>query len=283
MLRHLFLLSLFVSFCGRATVILDTLYINSGTVTVMTKTFQAAAFNETPVFFKQNKIFEVSSGNDLLLHVINNDLVEHTFTVDGMIETGNVIPAGGSGDFFMGFPTNGLYRFYSDRPGGELLGASSMALVGYTNYSCYYYNFFDLNDTLTDDIDAGSVTSIPSDYMPDVFVMNMNVLDDLMLDSLSFIQQTVGDTIILAIINSGNMDHNLHFHGYHLEVLQADQYGHMVGWSKDSFPVVKGEVLVLRLVPDQPGLYMVHNHNMITITNDGIYPGGMMTQIMITP
>lgn len=139
-----------VSLTGRTTIILDTLYINSGSLTVVDYTLQTCVFNDSANFFKQNKIFELNSGDELLLHVINNDVVEHTFTIDGIIESGNVIAAGGSDDFFLSFPANGVYRFYSDRPGGKLLGASSMILVGYENYARYYWNLFEQQDTLTD-------------------------------------------------------------------------------------------------------------------------------------
>lgn len=283
MYRIAFIVILLLASSARAAVILDTLYINSGSLTIVDYTLQTCVFNDSANFNKQNRIFELNSGDELLLHVINNDVVEHTFTIDGLIESGNVIPAGSSDDFFLSFPADGVYRFYSDRPGGKLLGASSMILVGYENYARYYWNMFEQQDTLTDQIDAGTETTIPLDYLPDIFTVNMKVSSELTTDTLSYIQQMVGDTIVIAIVNSGNMHHNLHFHGYHLTVLSAEKNTHMVNWSKDSFPVVEGEVMLLLLVPDQPGMYMMHNHNMITITTNGVYPGGMMSMIEIMP
>lgn len=284
MKQSVFLVILFcISIPGNAIVILDTLYINSGSITVVDYTLQTCVFNDSANFSKQNRIVELNAGDELLLHVINNDVVEHTFTVPGLIESGNVIPAGGSDDFFLSFPANGLYRFYSDRPAGRLLGASSMILVGYEQYARYYWNMFEQQDTLTDKLDAGTETTIPLNYTPDIFTINMKVSPDLDSDTLSYIYQTVGDSIVIAVVNSGNMHHNLHFHGYHLKVLQAEKSNHMVGWTKDSFPVVVGEVMLLLLVPDQPGMYMMHNHNMITVTTNGVYPGGMMSMIEIMP
>jgi FtsP/CotA-like multicopper oxidase with cupredoxin domain len=283
MLRNFSIILFFISVSANATVILDTLYINSGSLTVVDYTLQTCVFNDSATFNKQNRVFQLNSGDELLLHIINNDAVEHTFTIDGLIESGNVIPAGGSDDFFLNFPADGIYRFYSDRPGGKLLGASSMILVGYENYARYYWNMFEQQDTLTDKIDAGIETTIPLNYMPDIFTVNMKVSSELDSDTLSYIQQMVGDTIVIAVLNSGNMHHNLHFHGYHLTVLSAEKNTHMINWSKDSFPVVKDEVMLLLLVPDQPGMYMMHNHNMITITTNGVYPGGMMSMIEIMP
>jgi hypothetical protein len=268
---------------SQAAVILDTLYINRGTITVVEKTLQLCVFNETPVFFAQNKTFELNSGDQLLLHVINNDILEHTFTIDGLIETGNLIPGGGDADFFVNVPDESAVRFYSDKPYGHLLGASGLILCGYENYARYYWNFFDQQDTLTDKIDAGTETTIPLDYAPDVFSVNMKVGTELEMDTLTFIMEDVGDTIILVIANSGNMNHNLHFHGFHVTILDIEISAYMTDWIKDSFPVVVNEVMIVRMVPHQDGMYMVHNHNLITTTTNGVYPGGMMSMMMIMP
>ena len=278
-----FLLFLFSLHTAKSVVILDTLYINRGSVIIVDYTILTCVFNDSANFHKQNKIFELNSGDQLLLHVINNDVLEHTFTIDGMIETGNVIAGGGSDDFFVSPTTDGVIRFYSDRPYGKLLGASSIIMVGHENHARYYWNLFDQEDTLTDKIDAGTITSIPLNYTPDIFTINMKVSADLMTDTLSYILQDVGDTIVIAIINSGNMHHNLHFHGYHVTIISASESSHMTGWIKDSFPVVVGEVMLVLLVPDQDGMYMAHNHNMITVTTNGVYPGGMMQMMMIMP
>jgi len=278
-------LSIFVLFLqtAKSVVILDTLYINRGSVTVVDYTILTCVFNDSPVFYKQNKILELNSGDQLLLHVINTDVLEHTFTIDGLIETGNVIPGGGSDDFFVSPPADGAYRFYSDKPYGKLIGASSIIMVGYENHFRYYWNLFDQQDTLTDKIDAGTATTIPSDYTPDIFNINMKVGTELTTDTLSYIMQSIGDTIIVAIVNSGNMHHNLHWHGYHVTILNATENSQMIGWIKDSFPVVIGEVMLVMLVPDQDGMFMVHNHNMITVTTNGVYPGGMMQMMTIMP
>ena len=40
--------------------------------------------------------------------------------------------------------------------------------------------------------------------------------------------------------------------------------------------------MTLLLVPDQPGIFPVHNHNLATV-NTGGYPGGMITRLNIMP
>jgi hypothetical protein len=48
-------------------------------------------------------------------------------------------------------------------------------------------------------------------------------------------------------------------------------------------PFLMGEVAVVRLDAFQPGMYPVHNHNLIAVTNAGLYPGGMITHLNIAP
>jgi hypothetical protein len=47
--------------------------------------------------------------------------------------------------------------------------------------------------------------------------------------------------------------------------------------------VKKGEGMTVQLVANQAGIYPVHDHNLIAVTNAGFYPGGMITQIIVDP
>jgi hypothetical protein len=40
---------------------------------------------------------------------------------------------------------------------------------------------------------------------------------------------------------------------------------------------------VFRLIPDQPGEFPVHDHNLVATTGGNIYPLGMFLTMMITP
>ena len=43
------------------------------------------------------------------------------------------------------------------------------------------------------------------------------------------------------------------------------------------------EVLKLELIPDKPGVYPVHDHNLIGVTGGMFYPNGMFTTLRIVP
>jgi FtsP/CotA-like multicopper oxidase with cupredoxin domain len=95
------------------------------------------------------------------------------------------------------------------------------------------------------------------------------------------VQVPLGSTSYISIVNSGRMDHVLHFHGFHAEVITSSYHPERVGWSKDTFPVLRGECLTVKLTAFQSGVYPVHNHNLIAVTNAGFYPGGQLTYIEV--
>ncbi len=265
------------------TTVYDTLYINTASYTLGNFTFNVCVFNDSANFKMENAILEIATGDNVMLHVINNDTLQHTFTIDGFIQTLNVIPPNGSKDFNLNFTNQGAYRFYSDKIYGEHLGASSIIMYGLDNKPKYYWNMFEQSDTLSVEIVNQQVTSIPFDYQPDLFMINMKVHPDLESDSHAKIMQQVGDTIYIVVLNSGKMLHTLHFHGYHVEIVNASINSRYNGWIKDSFGILTGEILMLKLIPNKPGLYPVHEHNLINVTTNGVYPGGMLNLIDIQP
>jgi len=261
----------------------DTLYINKAPYTLGSFTFQACVFNDSANFKLQNVIIELNENDNLQLHVINNDTLEHTFTIDGIVDNNNLISAGGTKDFTINFSTKGAYRFYSDKFYGKHLGASSIIMYGYENYPKYYWNMFEQSDTLSQEIANLQTNSIPFTYQPDIFTINLKVFPNLENDPYAKVSQQVGDTIYITVLNSGKMFHTLHFHGYHVEIIDATINTKYNGWVKDSFGILENEIVLVRLVPDQAGMYPVHEHNLINVTTNGVYPGGMLNLIDIQP
>jgi len=276
----LFLLVAKITF---SATVYDTLYINKSPYTIGSFTFDACVFNDSVNFKLENAVIELNEGDNLQLHVVNNDTLEHTFTIDGVINNNNTISAGGTKDFTINFNNVGAYRFYSDVFYGKHLGASSIIMYGYENYPKYYWNMFEQSDTLSHEIASLQTTAIPFTYQPDIFTINLKVYPDLNNDVHAKINQQVGDTIYIAVLNSGKMFHTLHFHGYHVDIISASINSKYNGWSKDSFGILENEMVLVRLVPDQPGMYPVHEHNLINVTTNGVYPGGMLNLINIQP
>ncbi len=267
---------------GFSNLINDTLYINRDTTRASFTLVHNCSFNTSNAFEINNKQLTQSIEDTLLLVVINNDTMLHTFVIEDIITSNNDINPGDTGYFSISFPVEGTYRYYSDQPYGKYLGASGQFLVGYDNKIPFFWNLFDYESSGGEQIAIGNATSLSSPYWPDVFTYNNLIFPDVLIDSTAYINANVNDSIVISIVNSGNMDHVLHFHGFHATILQVGISTKYLGWEKDSFPLVAGETMTLLFVPHQPGIYPVHDHNLATLTT-GAYPGGMFTLLNISP
>ena len=59
------------------------------------------------------------------------------------------------------------------------------------------------------------------------------------------------------------------------------RHAEQIGWEKDTFPIKSMETIVLELVPDKPGHYSVHDHNLTAVTGGGFHPKGMLVLMAI--
>jgi len=261
----------------------DTVYLNRDTFTLYQNLFRYCAFNASPAFSRTNAMLYLPAGDTLQLSVVNNDIQPHTLTIDNVLSTGNQVLPGDTQTFTLSFSQAGTYRFYSALSNGAQLGASGSILAGYENTRRFTWNLFDQDTVSANAFHNQTISSVTPAYSPDVFLINGVSYPQTSMDSTTTISGAVNDSIIIAVVNSGHMSHALHFHGYHVRILSSDRTPQMNGWLKDSFPVKPGGAMTLLLIPDKPGMYPVHDHNLICVTNNGLYAGGMMTMIDITP
>ena len=260
-----------------------TLYINKDSSFVYGRMVYGCAFNSSETYSSKSALLRADIGEAVNLTVVNRDSMDHTFTIDGVIVTDNVIAGGGTAMLTTTFEAAGSYRYYSDRSYGALIGAGGIILVGHQPYQAFYWNLFDLSSSTTYGLASGQLTSIPEPYVPDLFYINGTHAPLTEQDQDANVRIGFADTVVISIANGGNMDHVLHFHGFHVRILDSTQRPERVGWVKDTFPVKRGEAMTVLLVADQIGVYPVHDHNLITVTNAGSYPGGMLTRISILP
>jgi FtsP/CotA-like multicopper oxidase with cupredoxin domain len=260
-----------------------TLYINKGSLTIGTSFISACAFNADENLNTKSEIIELDVNEVINITVINTDSLEHSFTIDGFIDSNNAIAPFQTEVFYVSFPNPGTFRYYSDKSYGANIGASGIFLIGFPNESHFFWNLFDLNKQLTHDFANLSETSYPADYLPELFFISGTHYPFTLEDPQTKVVINNGQSCIISVVNSGYMDHVLHFHGFHVEILSAQLAADRVGWSKDTIPLKKGEAMTFRLVANQVGIYPVHDHNLIAVTNAGFYPGGMLTQIQVLP
>jgi hypothetical protein len=213
---------------------------------------------------------------------INADSVDHHLIVDDVDWAGVALPAGDTVAFAWPALPEGTYRYHLAGMRGEMLQASGVLRAGITGEHRFVWHVADLEANLLDEVAAGGQWD-PATYTPDYFTINEAHYPHTLDDPNALVALSLGDSAVISVANAGQMDHVFHFHGFHVTILQSSRSPERVGWLKDSVPVRRGEGMTLLLVPNQTGTYPVHDHNLIAVTNAGFYPGGMLTQIVVTP
>ena len=268
---------------GYSATVYDTLYLNKGTMTTAdASSFAYLAFNNSDVFDQENHRITLSIGDSLYLRVINTDSEVHGFDITNTTGYSATIPAGDSATIACKFDELGIYIFHDNYnyPNNRYMGAAGMICVDDFADSKFYWNLKEHTESWNDSLNNGWTVNW-MDYYPDQFSINGKNTPDINADVDARITGSVGETMRLYVANSGQSAHSLHFHGYHLEVIYSSKSSLQVGRSKDTFGVESMESMILELIPDKPGEYPVHDHNLVAVSASGIYPGGMFMTMLI--
>ena len=267
-----------------AATVHDTLYINAGTATMYDgTTFPFKAFNGTDQFEGLNKLVRVMAGDDLELVVINNDTEEHGFGIWNTVVVPQVIQPGDTGYVSHSFPDLAAFIYYDhlDFPNNSYMGLSGILAVLGTSDSEYYWDMKTHDSIYSAELDAGNPVDWNS-YDPDHFTINGKGFPAALSDTLINISGSIGDVVHIYMTGAGRSMHSMHFHGYHATILYSSQSPHTEGRSKDTFPIDPMETMVLELIPNQIGLYPIHDHNLVAITGSGTYlNGGILVTVHI--
>lgn len=260
----------------------DTLFINRGTYTAVDgNQWTYLAYNSISTFSPQNSTLEVLESTNLQVTVINNDSIAHGFEVVGKGGVANIAP-GDTGNASYSFTDENVFAYYdplsSKRSRG--LGLGGMIHIAKNNRTAFYWNIKEHQSDWIDDLAQGTTVDW-TNYYPDYFLINGRSHPDIIQDESARVTGSVGDTLHIAITNTGNSDHSIHFHGYHCKVIKSSQGQEWVGRVKDTFPIQPLHSLLLELVPHQVGEYPVHDHNLVAVSAGGIYPNGMFLTILI--
>lgn len=277
MLRSIF--SLLVSVCTLLSfgqVVEQTLYINAGTIAVSDGSeVPYYSFNATDEYELQSEVITISEGSELALTVVNNDDVEHGFTLDGSDDAPAIIPVGESATFNLTGDNMGAYRFYDhlDAPTNSYMGLGSAVIVLTTCDAYFVWNFRTHKADWNTTFDEGGGEDW-TQYVPDYYTINNLSFPAIAADPMANLIGNVGETLHIYMVNSGPSMHSMHFHGYHCEVLSSSRSPEIEGSSKDTFALRPGDTMVIELVPHQPGIFPVHDHNLTAISGGGIYLNG---------
>ena len=261
----------------------DTLWVNTGDWHQSADTMQVLRFNETTAFDTSNAALSIPEFQGWELTVVNGDEVDHDLFIGGLDSPIGQIPAGETTTLQMPGLEMGTYRYYSSDERGMVMGLSGLIKVGFDADIQFHWNIADWMPSMVDSAAALAPVDWDSDYVPEYFSINSRSYPNTINDTNAHIELSLGDTCTISITNSGMMDHVFHFHGFHILWISSTVQTSRVGWTKDTVPMHKGEGITLQLVASQLGMYPVHNHNLIAVTNAGFYPGGMITMINVTP
>lgn len=260
----------------------DTLYINSGIYTAVDgNTFPTWSFNSDTTYQANNVQLYKAVGESIDVVLINNDSLVHGIKVQSTAICDTLSPSD-TVSFSISFSAEGGYLFYDhiQYPTGIRMGLSGVVFVGNFDHA-FFWNIKEHQSVWNDSLIQNTSASL-MDYYPDYFLINGNSNPDINQDSVAKVIGDVGDTIRIYIANTGRSIHSLHFHGYHLKIIASSRNSNEIGWNKDTFAVYPMESMILELVPDKPGEYPVHDHNLVAVTGGGMYPSGMFITLLIS-
>ncbi len=282
---------LFVVFCAQGFIsfsntITKRLYVNRGIfTTVKNTTFPFLAFNNTSAFNQLNEVVNVFVGDTINFVVINNDSALHAFAVKGTSISSSAINPGDSVLFSLTSSSVKAFVYFDNYlyPKNTYLGLAGIVYFAPSNNNKSYYWNIKEHQTSYNAVIANGGTVNWNNYEPDYYTINSKSFPDLQLDSTAKISAQVGDTVYIVVANTGRSSHSLHFHGFHAFSLYTDAKIMRSNWDKDTWGTYSMDVMILRIVPDKPGEYSVHDHNLVAVTGGNTHPNGMFTIMTIAP
>ena len=239
-------------------------------------------FNYNTIFDTVEAYPSVGAADTLMLTIFNNTSTNQSIFFEHTNSAKEVNPKSFAKVAVWKMPGKRTVPFYSANKTQKYLGLSSAIIFNNSNEKAFFWNLREYDESINQQYFEGANLNF-SNYIPDVFTINSKVHTIYKANQMAMVLGNVGDSIYIDILNSGLMYHSVHFHGYHVKIIESNKSNEMIGWDKDSFPIDPGELISVLLVPHQPGLYPVHDHNLKAVTIGGNYPGGMIAMLKIEP
>jgi FtsP/CotA-like multicopper oxidase with cupredoxin domain len=89
-----------------------------------------------------------------------------------------------------------------------------------------------------------------------------------------------GETIRVRLVNGGGLEHYMHLHGHQFWKVAED--GNLLGapLQMNTVAISPGKTVDLIIEGYNPGYWTFHDHDTSRVTNNGMYPGGMLTVLV---
>lgn len=85
-----------------------------------------------------------------------------------------------------------------------------------------------------------------------------------------------GTTTLVRLINMGYRPYTMHLHGNHFTVVATDGFDLPAPYKKDTLLIGPGERYNILVKGDKQGIFPFHAHDLNTVANDSVYPGGLL-------
>lgn len=248
-------------------------------------TLECLTYSTSESFHQSSDILVWNNGDIVNLRVVNFDDELHGFTLDNITDFG-VIPVGDSVEQQITLNQVGVFRYFDplNSPYNEYLGLNGLVHIKDPSDAAtyFYWDLRELEQSWNALILAGGNPNL-LDYKPNYFTINGNSNPDINNDPVARVVGNVNNEFRIVIVNNGLSIHSVHFHGYHLFSIEDSRNPGFIGREKDTFPIYPKEHFVLKCVPDKPGEYPVHDHNLVAVTGGDVYGSGMFTTLLIAP
>lgn len=275
---------LFFSGLASAATVDIRLELKSGQRAIPGGTVEAWVYTANVGFVPGSDLLVWETGDVVNLKVVNTLPEAHGFVIEGLLDLGLIAPGDSAQQQIISTGT-GIYRYFDpvNAPYNTYMGLAGIVHIKTPGdpVSYFYWNISEQEKDWNTAIPSGA-TPLLSDYDPDLFFINGNYNPYINQDPVARVNGNVGSEFRVIMVNNGISTHSMHFHGYHLMVIASGQT-QMMNRSKDTFPLKQGNYMMLSCTPDKPGEYPVHDHNLVAVTGNGMYPNGMFTSLLINP
>lgn len=239
-----------------------------------------------------------NEGDTVNITVTNQTGESHDFEIKGSGVAKVTIPAGASKTVSFAAPPAGNYIYYDPsidaqtkvenravgmvgalviRPAGQVAGGAGNLWADGPAYGKDYTWVVNEFDKKWNQADKDGTVATPV-YKATYAFINGDFGTKSLKNTLNSPKVHMNDVLAIRIINPGIISHPIHFHGYHGKVWRVDNVKQTRVVEKDVLEVGAMQTADLIFEINQPGMYIIHDHTGMMVTQDGIYAEGMLAE-----
>lgn len=226
-------------------------------------------------------------GDTLSVTLTNNLDRPINFAVAGMLSNTPACDPGSSQVYTFTVDRAGSFLFFDELNGdtSKMMGLTGPMVVAPADGSARLMPDGALLDRqytlMLSELDAGINRSGNGagnivDYEPNYYFVNGLSYPQVRSDLSTDLIMGQGEKVGIRLINGGLIFNSMHFHGYHVSVINRNRSVESAVINKDTVLVSPGECVDVIVDVNQVGDYPMHNHFLPAVTANGVYGNGAM-------